>query len=183
MPPYPYGQTPWPVDPQWGHGAQPPAPAPIGDDGFPVFGPGSIPALNRRAAARVLDYALAFVVYFLAVLPLVHVDAAGKIDLSHVPAWLALVAPAADFVYETIAVAVFGTTVGKRLFGMRIEGPDGGRPGWQRAATRSLLPNLLGAISQGVLLFEMVVYASAIWNPLRQGWHDRLAGTVVVSTR
>ncbi|AXT84674.1 hypothetical protein C6I20_05355 [Aeromicrobium sp. A1-2] len=46
---------------------------------------------------------------------------------------------AAFFVETTLLVGLLGTTIGKRIFGMRVEGPDGRSIGLLRAAVRTAL--------------------------------------------
>ncbi len=160
----------------------PPLPVPTDELGYPLFGPGSLPSIGRRAVARLIDLALVFLVYFAAAVPLIHVRD-GVVDMSGVPTWYPLLTLAIDTVYESIAVTLFATTIGKRLLGLRVEGPDGTGPGWQRSTVRILFPNMVGAIPSIGGLLEPLVFLTAMWNPLRQGLHDRLAGTLVTSTR
>jgi uncharacterized RDD family membrane protein YckC len=155
---------------------------PTDDNGYPLFGPGSLPSIGRRGVARLLDLTLVFLVYFATVVPLVHVRD-GVVDMSGVPSWYPLLALAIDTVYESVAVALFATTIGKRLLGLRVEGPEGSRPGWQRSTVRILFPNMVGAVPSIGALLEPLVFLTAMWHPLRQGLHDRLAGTLVTSTR
>ncbi len=84
-------------------------------------------------------------------------------------------------VYETVMIALLGRTVGKLAFGTRVvRSVDGSRPDWYEAGMRALVPLSLSAIPRvGVLLWAFV-YSLAFWNPLRQGLHDKAAGTLVV---
>jgi uncharacterized RDD family membrane protein YckC len=84
-------------------------------------------------------------------------------------------------VYETVMIALLGRTVGKLALGTRVvRSVDGGRPDWYEAGMRALVPLSLSAIPRvGVLLWAFV-YSLAFWNPLRQGLHDKAAGTLVV---
>ncbi len=85
------------------------------------------------------------------------------------------------FVYETVMIALLGRTVGKIALGTRvIRLADGGRPDWSVAVMRALVPLSLGAIPRVGLLLSVLVYSLALWNPLRQGLHDKAAGTLVV---
>ncbi|MEY2443842.1 MAG: hypothetical protein QOC57_2469 [Ilumatobacteraceae bacterium] len=87
----------------------------------------------------------------------------------------------AIFIYQTVMVALFGRTVGKMALGTRVVRlVDGGRPGWSEATMRALLPLALGAIPRVGVFLGVMVYSLAMWNPLRQGLHDRAAGTLVV---
>jgi uncharacterized RDD family membrane protein YckC len=85
------------------------------------------------------------------------------------------------FFYETLMIALLGRTVGKiamRTHVVRLS--DGGDPGWSEATMRALVPLSLGAIPQVGILLGVMVYSIALWNPLRQGLHDKAAGTLVV---
>lgn len=87
----------------------------------------------------------------------------------------------AALIYETVMVAMLGRTVGKIALGTRVVRlVDGGRPGWSEAAMRALVPLALGAIPTVGLLLTVMVYSLALWSPLRQGLHDKAAGTLVV---
>jgi uncharacterized RDD family membrane protein YckC len=87
------------------------------------------------------------------------------------------------FVYETLMIALTGRTVGKIALGTRVVRlVDGGRPGWSESAMRALVPLSLGAIPRVGVLLGVFVYSLAMWNPLRQGLHDKAAGTLVVRT-
>jgi uncharacterized RDD family membrane protein YckC len=45
---------------------------------------------------------------------------------------------------------------------------------------RALVPLSLGAIPRVGVFLGVLVYSIAMWNPLRQGLHDKAAGTLVV---
>jgi len=87
------------------------------------------------------------------------------------------------FVYATTMIALLGRTVGKLAFGTRVIRTDGGTPGWWEAAMRALVPLSLGAIPRIGVVLSMLVYSLALWSPLRQGLHDKAAGTLVVRAR
>jgi uncharacterized RDD family membrane protein YckC len=85
------------------------------------------------------------------------------------------------FVYETLMIALVGRTVGKIALGTRVVRlVDGGRPSWWESAMRALVPLSLGAIPRVGVVLGVLVYSLAMWNPLRQGLHDKAAGTLVV---
>jgi uncharacterized RDD family membrane protein YckC len=85
------------------------------------------------------------------------------------------------FVYETLMIALLGRTVGKLALGTRVvRAVDGARPGWTEATMRALVPLSLGAIPRVGVVLGVLVYSLALWNPLRQGLHDKAAGTLVV---
>ena len=84
-------------------------------------------------------------------------------------------------VYETVMIALWGRTVGKIALGTRVVRLiGGGRPSWTESAMRALVPLSLGAIPRVGLVLGVLVYSLALWNPLRQGLHDKAAGTLVV---
>ncbi len=73
--------------------------------------------------------------------------------------------------------ATQGATLGKRLLGLRVVRMDGSPIGWSESIIRNLLRIVDG-------LFGYLVGAIIIWNsPLKQRLGDKLANTVVVSTR
>ena len=85
------------------------------------------------------------------------------------------------FVYETLMIALLGRTVGKIAFNTRVvRALDGGRPVWYEASMRALVPLSLGAVPRVGVVLGALVYSLALWNPLRQGLHDKAAGTLVV---
>jgi uncharacterized RDD family membrane protein YckC len=85
------------------------------------------------------------------------------------------------FVYETLMIALLGRTVGKIAFGTKVVRMlDGGRPDWFQATMRALVPLSLSAIPRVGVVLGVLVYSLALWNPLRQGLHDKAAGTLVV---
>jgi len=75
--------------------------------------------------------------------------------------------------YTWIGWGVFGKTLGKHLWRIRIVPASGGRMTLARGALRCIgylvacLPARLGL-------------AAILWDANRQGWHDRIAGTVVI---
>lgn len=97
--------------------------------------------------------------------------------------------------YEIVGVAVWGRTIGKTIVGTRVVvATEGSVPGWKRAALRWAVPwgpaYLTGWVPAGWGLFVRAVLGNAwllavFWGvleqPLRQGLHDRVAGTIVVT--
>jgi uncharacterized RDD family membrane protein YckC len=95
--------------------------------------------------------------------------------------YLNIAATSLAFCYETLMIALLGRTLGKIALGTRlVRTVDGARPGWSEAVMRALVPLAFGAIPQVGVFLSAVVYSMAFWNPLRQGLHDRAAGTLVV---
>ena len=75
--------------------------------------------------------------------------------------------------YGVVGSSLNGQMVGNLVMGVRVVKADGGRVSFSRAAAR-----MLGAYLSGLLLF--LGFFWAIFDKRRQGWHDKLAGTVVV---
>jgi uncharacterized RDD family membrane protein YckC len=67
-----------------------------------------------------------------------------------------------------------GQTVGKRALGIRVVDLDGGGPiGYMRALFR-----WLGRILSTIVF--LLGYFWMLWDPEKQTWHDKIAGSVVV---
>lgn len=81
------------------------------------------------------------------------------------------------FGYFVVPWVLFGRTLGMAPFGLRIlRSTDGSRLGPGRAIVRFF----------GLLLSFLVFFIGVIWvaaDSRKQGWHDKLAGTVVVRPR
>jgi uncharacterized RDD family membrane protein YckC len=135
--------------------------------------------IGRRAAGLLLDR-------FIVAVPVVAVVIASGFTPGDTMSSRSLLifnvtVTVAALVYETLMIALLGRTVGKLALGTRVVLlVDGGRPGWTQAAMRSLVPLSLGAIPRIGVFLTVMVYSLAMWNPLRQGLHDRAAGTLVV---
>ena len=138
----------------------------------------SLPApaeLAPRVAARAIDLAL---------LTAVEVGYGQVIGFGF--DWLAI-GTALVLSYFVVLDTLFGATLGKAALGLRVVGPDGGRPTFRQSLVRELFM-LLGSVP-----FVGIPLAVGAWiwisrsiraNPLRQGKHDLLAGgTRVVRLR
>jgi uncharacterized RDD family membrane protein YckC len=131
----------------------------------------------RRLAARLVDGALLVLV---TVLPLllfadVHVDQ-GAFDL---PGWLQWSTWLAAAAYEVLLTALTGQTVGKRLLGIKVvDATTGAVPDLDQSVRRAV-PVLLQRVPI-IGGFAGLLYLPVVWRPRRQGFHDTLAGTVVV---
>lgn len=78
--------------------------------------------------------------------------------------------------YYVLFVGLRGQTPGKMALGIKVLGPDGGPPGAVRAFIREVIGKFFSA------LVLCLGYLWMLWDPRRQCWHDKLAGTVVVRT-
>jgi uncharacterized RDD family membrane protein YckC len=123
--------------------------------GLPQQGPGSVAGYGRRLVALVVDWLLA---------QLVAQILSAALHWS--PTTRSLVTLAIFGVLSWLLIGFFGTTVGKRLAGLRVTAPDGGRVG------------PLWAFERAVLLVLLV--PAVLWDRDHRGLHDRAANTVVV---
>ncbi|WP_030269109.1 RDD family protein [Streptomyces sp. NRRL B-24484] len=121
--------------------------------GLPKEGPGSVVGPGRRLGALFVDGWLCSLVAFGL---LSRGDQAGA-NLWTTPLF---------YVVTVVLLATSGTTIGKRLFGLRVVRLDG---------TRASIPQVL----LRTLLLCLIVPA-AIWDRDTRGLHDKAVGTVEV---
>jgi uncharacterized RDD family membrane protein YckC len=76
-------------------------------------------------------------------------------------------------VYGVLFWSLSGQTLGDLLVGVRVIRSNGSRVSLGRAILR-----IIGAYISGIVVFLGFLWA--LWDPRHQGWHDKLAGTVVV---
>ncbi|MFL6054180.1 MAG: RDD family protein [Actinoallomurus sp.] len=123
--------------------------------GLPREGPGSVAGYGRRLGSLVIDWFIALLVAA-AVAAALHASTQTRSLLTllvfGVMAWL--------------LIGLTGTTVGKRLCGLRVVRPGGGRVGLLWAFVRTLL--------------LVLVVPALIWDRDYRGLHDRAANSVVV---
>jgi uncharacterized RDD family membrane protein YckC len=147
-------------------------------------GPPAVPAgltlapIIRRAGGLLLDQ-------FIVALPVVLVVLSAGFTTSDTVTTRSLLLfdialTSVALVYQTVMIATLGRTVGKIAFGTRVVRTDGGPVGWSASSMRALVPLSLGAIPRIGVFLSVLVYSLALWNPLRQGLHDKAAGTLVV---
>jgi len=75
--------------------------------------------------------------------------------------------------YVLVCWGVVGHTLGMAPFGLRIvRGKDGSRMNWLNVLLR-----LVGCIPAGILA---IGFFWAAFEPRKRGWHDMIAGTVVI---
>ncbi|MEI6043660.1 MAG: RDD family protein [Chloroflexota bacterium] len=75
-----------------------------------------------------------------------------------------------------VGLTAYGATLGKKVFGLKVVGPEGKSPGFGRALLRMTL---------GYWISSLIFYLGFIWIGLdeqKQGWHDKIAQTYVVRT-
>ncbi|MGW4896643.1 RDD family protein [Kitasatospora sp. NPDC004240] len=121
--------------------------------GLPEEGPGSVAGPGRRIGAVFVDgWLVALVAY-----GLIAKGAVGSANMWTTPLF---------FVVTVLLLATTGTTVGKRLFGLRVVRLDG---------TRATIPQVM----LRTLLLCLVV-PPLVWDRDTRGLHDKAVGTVEV---
>ena len=121
--------------------------------GLPKEGPGSLAGPGRRIGALLVDSWLSALI---ALGLLAHGDRATA-NLWTTPLFFLMVA---------LLLATTGTTIGKRLFGLRVVRLDGGRASVPQVLLRTLLLCL--------------VVPAAVWDRDSRGLHDKAVGTIEV---
>lgn len=78
--------------------------------------------------------------------------------------------------------ATSGKTVGNVLLGLRTANEDGFAPGWGKTIIRRLL---IGVANVVPVIGPVLMVVSNLWdaNHQRQGWHDKIARTLVMDVR
>jgi len=76
--------------------------------------------------------------------------------------------------YFPVCWGALGQTIGMMPFGLRVvRAEDGGKITWTNAILR-----LIGFIIAAIPLYIGLIWAA--FDPRKQGWHDKIGGTVVV---
>ena len=123
--------------------------------GMPAGGPGSIAGLGRRVFALVVDWTVC------------NIIAAGFLVYRLGAGGASSFKPLAVFVVmNLLLVGTLGSTLGHRLLGLRVVRLGGAAAGPFPALIRTVLLAL--------------VIPAVIWDRDTRGFHDKLAGTVLV---
>jgi uncharacterized RDD family membrane protein YckC len=153
----------------------------------------SLGPILRRAGARVIDAGLLGIVGFAVILPFMiaavgidepgsHANDGGGVWSGPAVAGWILVVAVLPFAYESLQLALWGQTLGKRILGLRVLTESGKVMPPAQAVGRAAVNNVVYLFGCGV--GTVMAYLWAIWDePLHQALHDRLAGTVVVDDR
>lgn len=120
--------------------------------GLPVSGPGSVGRVGRRIAALAIDWAAAIVIALLF---------APYSSMLH--SWLTLGIFA---LMQVLFIPTIGGSVGHRLVGLRVVPITGGWVGLWRPVVRTAL--------------LVIVLPALAWDSDQRGFHDKVAGTVLI---
>ena len=158
---------------------------PPGEDDFPVSGPNALGSVGARVLAFIIDSFILFIPTAAVILVFFIEWVGDEVQLVELPWWFVPGQVALQVLYQTILVGTWGTTVGKWALGLKIvRYTDGTRPDLARAAQRALVPALPAVLPIDIAgMLSAGVSATFVFLPLRRGWPDLYAGTIVVRTR
>lgn len=77
-------------------------------------------------------------------------------------------------IYSILMLHYYDATIGKRMLGLKVTSVDGKKPAVLDIVIRETIGKFLSAIVFGIGFITVGV------DPKKQGWHDKLAKTVVV---
>ena len=134
---------------------------------MPRSGPGSIVRPGRRIIALLLDWWLALLVVTLIRGP---VDGTGLSDAQLVADMQlqSLIVLGVFAALQMVAIAAMGGSIGHRLLGCYVAPLSGGWVGLWRPVVRSIL--------------LILVIPAIVWDSDQRGFHDKIAGTVLLRT-
>ena len=188
MPPPPPDDSGWSSQPPPPPG-DPSAHSPTSVTGWATMGTGESAQLaspGARLGARILDWIIMVVGYFiLAVIGFAAAfgaDSDGAAALSLGAFFVAAILfGLVGIIYEVTFIALKGQTLGKMATSIRVVRADNGFvPGWGKSIGRWIIPLVLLFVPLVGFLLYLLVYVSLTWDRVRQGWHDKAAGTLVV---
>lgn len=95
-----------------------------------------------------------------------------------------LVTLAISALYEISLIALRGQTLGKMALGIKVVPAEGaGSVGWGWSSLRWLIPNAAARLPGLGSLLNLLVWAWMLWDPRKQGLHDKAARTLVIRSR
>ncbi len=133
-------------------------------------------SFGLRATAILLDYILTLLVFVLFIfLTLIFRNLLPKI--ANLISIVGYVATVGFILWNRIFLCVKeGQSIGQRLVGIKIILNDGSAPGYRTIALRHLIGYPLSLFCAGLGFLWMII------EPKQRGWHDKLAGTLVIKS-
>jgi uncharacterized RDD family membrane protein YckC len=133
-------------------------------------------SIGLRCSAFLLDYILTILIPAITVLIAVYCKRRlGATGLASVILIIGYLATAALFLFNIIYLCERdGRSFGKRFIGIRIIRSDGSKVTYKTAVLRHLVGYPISIFFGGLGIWW------ALWDGHQQGWHDKLAGTLVV---
>lgn len=152
--------------------------AAAGEGDHPAARP-DLAAPGRRFVGHLVDSAV------LGLLPIVWTG--GLVEPGGVARIAMAVGVLLGAVHQIVGVARWGRTLGKVVVGTQVvtESADR-RPSWRAAIIRWAVQaafSFAAGAAPWAALAGFAIYGGVLWDPRRQGLHDRAAGTVVVVAR
>ena len=136
-------------------------------------------ATAARATALIIDAVLVFFVLgALVALATGQTNQSGGSVGFYLHGGPAFLWAAVSLGYWIVCERLWGMTLGKRLFGIRVVGTDGGNPTWGQSVGRNLL-RIVDAFPY--VIPYLVGFIAAMTNGERQRVGDKVAGTRVVA--
>lgn len=84
---------------------------------------------------------------------------------------------AIQIAYFVGLTGVYGATVGKMVLGLKVVDTNGQKIGFGKAALREIIGKWISGLVFGL------GYLWVAFDEKKQGWHDKIAGTIVIKTR
>lgn len=119
-----------------------------------------------RAAAYFVDFFITWLVIVTVAVILVSLE----IDLEGLDSIYGLL----FLLYLALATGLYGTTLGKRVFKLRVVTYEDTKPSMRKAFLRDFLGKIISSIPFSLGFFWV------IWDKNKQAWHDKIAKTYVV---
>ena len=134
---------------------------------------------GNRLLAHIIDMLILMVMGFLFGI----LDAISSLLLPYsemLSLYLTLFPLVIGILYIVVLIALKGQTLGKMAMKVRVvQEDDGSIPGWGKSIIRWLVPSILFI----VICPGLICYLSIIWDKRKQGWHDKVANTLVIKVR
>ncbi len=124
----------------------------------------------QRFAAFVIDVIVLSVI-------IVVLGTIGVIDIGDPSSADQALEAVVSFGYYILLTAAFGATLGKMALGMRVVDESGQKAGFFKVLIRETIGKIVSAI------VFLLGYIWILFDGKRQGWHDKIGGTLVVKAR